>query len=193
MDLYKLMKNRRSTREFQNKKFPDQKLQLILQAGQLSPSGADQKPFVNIVIDNPILKKKIKDNCESADKKYYEDASEWFKKWMKKKKISLDKNFLIDAPFLIVVAGDTTKPYWLESTWISIAYMILAAENEGLSVLTYTPSETDFLNNLLHLPNRFEPVVIIPVGYAKDKASKETSINVEERVFINKYGERFFY
>ena len=161
------MKNRRSTRDFLNKEVPEEKLNLILKAGQLSPSGADQKPCTYIVVDDMALKKKIKQYCEDADKKFYNISEKWFKKWMVKKNISLKKDFLVDAPYLIVVAGETDKPYWLESTWISISYMILAAEAEGLGTLTYTPSETDFLNDLLELPRKFTPVVIIPVGYAK--------------------------
>jgi len=85
------------------------------------------------------LKKEIKQYCEDADKRDYDTSEEWFKKWMVKKNISLKKDFLVDAPYLIVVAGETDKPYWLESTWISISYMILAAEAEGLGTLTYTP------------------------------------------------------
>ena len=161
------MKNRRSTRDFLNKEVPEEKLNLILKAGRLAPSGADQKPYVCIVVDDMALKKKIKQYCEDADKRFYNTSEEWFKKWTVKKNISLKKDFLVDAPYLIVVAGETDKPYWLESTWISISYMILAAEAEGLDTLTYTPSETDFLNDLLELPKKFTPVVIIPVGYAK--------------------------
>ena len=167
MDLYKLMKNRRSTRDFLKKEVPEEKLNLILEAGRLSPSGADQKPYAYIVVDDMALKKKIKQYCEDADKKFYNISEKWFKKWMVKKNISLKKDFLVDAPYLIVFAGETDKPYWLESTWISISYMILAAEAEGLGTLTYTPSETDFLNDLLELPKKFTSVVIIPVGYAK--------------------------
>ena len=122
------MKNRRSTRDFLKKEFPVEKLNLILKAGQMAPSGADQKPYVCIVIDNMDLKKEIKKNCEDADKRYYDISEEWLKKWMEKKNISLDKDFLVDAPYLLVAAGETDKPYWLESTWISITYMILAAE-----------------------------------------------------------------
>ena len=162
------MENRRSIREFSNKNVPKEKLNSILRTGQLSPSGANQKPFVYIVIDDPVLKKKIKSYCESVDKKFYNNSSEWFKKWMKEKKISLKKDFLVDAPYLVVVAGETDKPYWLESTWISIAYVILAAEYEGLATLTYTPAELDFLNDLLNLPKMLKPVSIIPVGYAKN-------------------------
>lgn len=191
MDLYELMENRRSTREFYNKEVSEDKLRSILNAGLLAPSGADQKPFVYIVVDDPVLKKKIRRFSETVDKKYYSTAPEWFKKWMKKKSISLEKNFLVDATFLIVVAGETDKPYWLESTWISIAYMILAAESEGLASLTYTPAETDFLNDLLHLPETFKPVVIMPIGHAKNKASKKTAVN-GEKVFLNKYSKQYF-
>lgn len=173
MDLYDLMRNRRSTRNFLNKKVSEKKLLSILKAGLLAPSGADQKPFVYIVVDDPVLKKKIKQFCEKTDKKYFATAPEWFKQWMKKKKISLKKDFFVDAPFLVVVAGETDKPYWLESTWVSIAYMILAAENEGLASLTYTPAEMNFLKNLLHLPEIARPVAIIPVGYAKSSREKQ--------------------
>ena len=60
MNLYDLMENRRSIREFSNKNVSKEKLNSILRAGQLSPSGINQKPFVYIVIDDSDLKKKIK-------------------------------------------------------------------------------------------------------------------------------------
>ena len=183
------MKNRRSTRVFLDKQVSRETLQAILEAGLYAPSGADQKPYVYIIVDDPVLKEKIKTLCENADKKYFSTAPEWFKQWMKKRNISLQKRFLVNAPFLVVVAGETDKPYWLESTWISIAYIILAAENEGLATLTYTPAETVFLNDLLHLPKVFKPVVIIPVGYTENKLSKKTVIN-EEKVFLNRYSKK---
>ena len=169
MDLYKLMKNRRSTREYSTKKIPTEKLDSILKAGQFSPSGANQKPFVYIVIDEPGLKKKIKSYCESVDKNFFDNSSKCLKKFMKDRKISLKKDFLVDAPHLVVVAGETDKPSWLESTWISISYIILAAEYEGLATLTYTPAEFDFLKDLLNLPENLEPVLIMPIGYAKNR------------------------
>jgi nitroreductase len=168
MDLYKLMENRRSTRDFSTKNVSREKLDIILKATQFSPSGANQKPFAYIVIDDSVLKKKIKGFCESADENFYKSSPEWLKKWMNERNISLKKNFLVDAPYLIAVAGETDKPYWLESTWISIAYLILAAENEGLSTLTYTPSETNFLKDLLSLPKNLQLVCLIPIGYSRD-------------------------
>ena len=169
MNLYKLMENRRSTREFSNESFPKDKLKRVLKASLLSPSGADQKPFTYLVIDDIKTKEIIKKTCESIDKKYYSKSPEWFKEWMQKKNISLEKDFLVDAPYLVVVSGEVNKPYWLESTWLSIAYFVLAAENEGLGTLTYTPAEIDFLVELLDIPDGFQPVVILPIGLAEGK------------------------
>jgi len=167
MDLYELMKQRRSTRHFSSKKIPEEILQRVLKAGQYAPSGADKHPYVYIVVDDPASKEDIKKHCEIVDKRFYENSESWFKNWMKKKNISLEKEFLVDAPALIIVAGETDKPYWLESTWISITYVVLAAEYEELGTLTYTPAETDFLHDLLDLHGALEPVVIMPIGYAE--------------------------
>jgi len=167
MNLYELMKHRRSTRQFRSKKIPEDVLQRVLKAGQYAPSGADKHPYVYIVVDDPLLKEDIKKHCEKIDKSFYKNSEPWFKDWMKKKNISLEKGFLADAPALIIVAGETDKPYWLESTWISITYVVLAAEYEGLGTLTYTPAETGFLKEMLSLPENLEPVVVLPIGYPK--------------------------
>ena len=168
MDLYELMKHCRSARHFFSKKIPEDVLQRVLKAGQYAPSGADKHPYVYIVVDDPVSKEDIKKHCEIVDRRFYENSESWFKDWMKRKKISLEKEFLAEAPSLIIVAGETDKPYWLESTWISVTYVVLAAEYEGLGTLTYTPAETGFLKEMLSLPENLEPVVILSVGYAKD-------------------------
>lgn len=167
MDLYELMKHRRSTRQFRSKKIPEDVLQRVLKAGQYAPSGANRHPYVYIVVDDSASKEDIKKHCEIVDKRFYENSESWFKDWMKKKKIALEKEFLVSAPALIIVAGETDKPYWLESTWISITYVVLAAEYEGLGTLTYTPAETGFLKEMLSLPESLEPVVVLPIGYPK--------------------------
>lgn len=167
MNLYELMKHRRSTRYFSSKKIPEDVLQRVLEAGQYAPSGANQHPYVYIVVDDPVLKEDIKKHCEIIDKRFYGSSESWFKDWMKKKSISLEKEFLADAPALVIVAGETDKPYWLESTWVSITYVVLAVEYEGLGTLTYTPAETGFLKGMLSLPENIEPVVVLPVGYPK--------------------------
>ncbi|WP_287586228.1 nitroreductase family protein [Candidatus Borrarchaeum sp.] len=183
-----VMKRRRSIRKFKKDKFGIEKLCSILKASLLAPSGADQSPFTLIIIDNEQLKRQIRTECEVADKDFHEGSPAWLKEWFAKKNITTEKKFLTDAPFLVVLAGNTTMPYWLESTWISIAYLILAAEEEGLATLTYTPGQMKFLMPLLELPEVYEPVVILPIGYPDEFPTKIDNGDKETKIFFNKFG-----
>jgi nitroreductase len=161
------MKKRHSVRTFSTKTFSKEKLKRIINSAYTAPSGADQKPYKYIIVEKQNTKEKIKKFCEKADKNYFKKSSKWFKKWMKNKKIDLQKNFIVDAPYLVIVCGEKDKPYWLESTWLSIGFFVLSVEYENLSTLTYTPSETSFLKKILKLEKKFEPVIILPVGFEK--------------------------
>ncbi len=182
-----LMKRRRSIRKFKKEKFAIEELCLILNAGLLAPSGANQNPYIFVIIDDVQLKKEIRNECELADKGFHDEAPSWLKEWFSKKQITSEKPFLTDAPYLVVIAGNTTMPYWLESTWISVAYILLAAEANGLSTLTYTPGQMSFLNLLLGLPEVYEPVVILPIGYPDEFTTKIDNDDKEAKIFFNKF------
>jgi len=89
MNLYDLMKNRRSSRHFCSKKIPEDKLKRILEAGLYAPSGVDKHPYSYIVIEDRVIKEDIKTHCEIIDKNFYKNSGTWFKNWMKKKRMSL--------------------------------------------------------------------------------------------------------
>lgn len=182
--LYDLMKRRRSIRKYSPRAVPREKFLRILWAGTLAPSGADQQPYIYIVVDDPELKRRIRKGCKAADRAYHERAPDWMKEWLAVRGITPEKPFLTDTPYLVVVVGDTDKPYWLASAWVSIAYIILAAEEEGLATLTYTPGKMGFLRELLNLAENHQPVAIIPVGYAGERIPAKEA-RIEGRVFYN--------
>ena len=187
-ELLELMKHRRSIRAFQEQPVDASKLETILEAATLSPSGADKLPFIIIKVMDDDMKASIREEAEKAEKEFHKKLAPGLEKWFKAKDINFQKEFLTQAPVLLVVVADTAKPYWQESTWLSIAYTLLAVESEGLGTLTYTPSETRFLNQLLDIPDHFSPEVILPIGYPVDTLpSKKT--RVKGRVFEEKYGE----
>jgi len=191
MEIFDAIKSRRSVREYKREAVSLKKIFRILDAGRYAPSGANQQPWRYIVVDSEELKWRIRREAEKADKKFHESAPAWLKRWFKDQGITLEKRFLTEAPFLIVVAGSTKAPYWIESTWISIAYVMLAAQSEGLATLTYTPGSTSFLNDILDIPREYCPVAIIPVGYASEdqKMRKRTRKRLKEMAFYNIYGE----
>ena len=170
-DLYHLMRFRRTTRKFSNIPVEDDKLQRILQAGIFAPSGSNKSPYRITVIRNPEIQQKIREQAEKVEYEFYrkkhQENKNDFLDWIQKKRITKDKPFLTEAPVLISVCEDTQ---WMdrhskESTWITIAYMILAIANEGLATVTYTPEPQDFMIKILGLEDHFQSQVILPVGY----------------------------
>lgn len=190
MTLLDLMRNRRSIRKYKKQTFSTKEILQVLEAGKLAPSGANQQPWTYILVTDKRLKQKIRKEAETVEESFHREAPKPLKNWFKKQGITPQKNFLTEAPALIVVAGYTKVPYWRESTWISIAYILLQAANQGFGTLTYTPSDTSFLNQLLKIPKDYQPVAIIPIGYPAEKPSPETRPRKPLETFVHrdKYG-----
>ena len=169
MELLELMKNRRTIRDYLPDSVDEASLNKILQAATLPPSGAGLLPYITVVVQDKERKQKIRDAAQKVETEYHNNLTGHLKQKFDAMGISPEKAFLTDAPALLVIAGDTEKPYWNESTWIAISYMILAIENEGLGSVTYTPPKVNFLNELLNIPDTFVPQVILPIGYSADK------------------------
>jgi iodotyrosine deiodinase len=167
--LDRLMKGRRSIRKYLRKRISKAMLTRVLKAAYYAPSGADRSGYHLVVVGDVDLKAKIRKSCEAADAAWHDNATPWLKKWLKMKGITPIKPFLEDAPYLICVFGDNTSPYWLGSTWLGVAYMLLAAEREGLATLTYTPGKSRFLQKLLNVKSHMIPIVILPIGFPDEQ------------------------
>ncbi len=167
--LERLMKGRRSIRKYLRKRISKAMLTRVLKAAYYAPSGADRSGYQLVVVGDPKIKSEIRESCEAADATWHSNATPWLKKWLKMKGITHIKPFLDDAPYLICVFGDNTTPYWLGSTWLGVAYMLLAAEREGLATLTYTPGKSRFLQKLLNVKSHMMPIVILPIGFADER------------------------
>ncbi|MDH5449664.1 MAG: nitroreductase family protein [Candidatus Bathyarchaeota archaeon] len=189
MELLDLIKSRKSIRKYKKQSITLEKIYSVLDAGRYAPSGANQQPWTYILVTDTTLKQQIRKEAEREETKYHKTAPSPLKEWFKKQGITPAKPFLTDAPALIVVASDTKAPYWLESTWISIAYILLQAENQKLGTLTYTPSDTAFLNKLLNIPNHYSLVAIIPIGYPAETPTTKTRPRkpLKQIVHHNKY------
>jgi nitroreductase len=179
------MQRRRSIRKYKTKKVPKAALLRVLKAGFYAPSGADRSGYEFVVVQDPELKSRIRGSCEAADAEWHRTAAPWLRAWLKKKGITPEKPFLEDAPYLICVFGDNKAPYWLGSTWLGVAYMLLAAEKEGLATLTYTPGKSRFLQKLLGVKSNHVPITILPLGYA-DEELPAKRIKPGTRVYMDR-------
>jgi nitroreductase/quercetin dioxygenase-like cupin family protein len=157
---------RHSTRAFSDKPVLKKDIYYILKIGMHAPSGANRQPWKFIVVGDPEMKRKIREEAERVEEKFYKKIkhTQLYDEFSSMG-LSWKKPFLESAPFLICVFANPKQPYYKESIWLATGWMLLAAENLGLATVTYTPAEMNFLNNLLKVEKPYQPELIIPVGY----------------------------
>ena len=78
-DFYKLIKNRRSIREFDSHHFDDSIIKNAIRAAGTAPNGANLQPWHFVVIKNTKIKKEIRKAAEKEESKFYNKVAplEW--------------------------------------------------------------------------------------------------------------------
>ena len=175
-EFLKLMKRRRSVRDFSDRNIPQEIIEDCLMAAGTAPNGANMQPWHFAVISDPELKKKIREGAEKEEHDFYHNRApeEWIEAL---RPFGTDENkpFLEKAPYLIAIFsksygldddGQKMKHYYVkESVGIATGILITALHNAGLATLTHTPSPMGFLNKILDRPENERPFLLLVVGY----------------------------
>jgi len=177
---YKMLDERRSVRDFSDKKIPKIVIENIINAASTAPSGAHKQPWTFCAVSNPLLKTKIRKAAETEEKESYSSRmSEEWKADLKPIGTTWEKPFLEIAPWLIIVfkkaydlseSGEKSKNYYVnESIGIACGMLITAIHDAGLVTLTHTPSPMNFLEKILERPKNERAFLLLPVGYPADE------------------------
>ena len=175
-DFYNKIKKRRSVRNFQNKSFDISIIKNSILAAGSAPNGANLQPWHFVIIKNNKIKNKIRLAAEKEEKNFYNYKAP--KEWLKALEplgTNSEKNFLEEAPYLIVVfekkyallKRKKIKNYYVkESVGIATGILISCLHLSGLSMLTHTPSPMNFLNKILKRPKNEKPFLLLVVGHS---------------------------
>lgn len=180
LNFYHFMETRRSLRAFSDRPVDLQTIELIIKTAATAPSGAHKQPWTFCAVQDPSIKKQIR---EAAEKEEYESyhgrmSEEWLND-LKPFETDWHKPFLENAPWLIVIfkkiydwdgEGKKTNYYVNESVGIATGLLITAIHHAGLVTLTHTPSPMNFLSTILDRPSNERPFLLLPVGYPPDNA-----------------------
>ena len=150
MDLLKIMKHRRSVRKYTGEKIDEEKLEQILTAALLAPSGRAARPWEFVVVrDKEMLEKLSKAREHGAE-------------------------MLSGADCAVVVFGDETKTdVWTEDCCNAMAHMYLMASALGVGCcwiqgrLRKTPEgilTEDYIRGLLAVPENYRLEAIMSLG-----------------------------
>lgn len=179
-DHYEIMRLRRSVRFFSDRPVSREVIESVVRTAGTAPSGANKQPWRFVCIDDPAIKKEIREGAEAEEREFYSRrASE---RWLRDLwPIGTDENkeFLEQAPWLIAVfklvhddpdpADPGAQPgqtyYTEESVGIACGMLIGAIHIAGLVTLTHTPSPMAFLRSILSRPANERPFLLLPVGY----------------------------
>ena len=160
-ELMEVIRGRRSIRRFEQEEVPQQALDAILEAVQWAPSWANTQCWEIIVVRDQAAKEKLQATLPKTN-----PASK----------------AIVEAPIVLVVCGKlkssgyykgqvTTKhgDWFMFDLGIATQNICLAAYDQGLGTVIVGLFDHDKAKEILGLPDGYEVVAMVPVGYpAKD-------------------------
>ena len=182
---FDLMKQRHSTRDFDDRPVPLDVIKKCLETAGRAPSGANQQPWHFVVVTDPDIKHQIRLAAEEEERAFYAGrASEEWLEALAPLGTDADKSFIDRAGCLIVIFaqsyglaedGSRLKHYYVqESVGIATGFLITALHNAGLACLTHTPSPMGFLAEILQRPKNERAFINLVVGYPAEDAQVPT-------------------
>jgi len=175
-DFEKILYTRRSTRVFTKRLVEGDKIEKLLEAALLAPSGKRIYPCEFIVVDDKKILKQL------SEAKTHGAA------------------MLAKAPLAIVVVADSSKyDVWVEDASIASTFIMLEAENLGLGCCwvqmrlrgtTDGKSATENLKNNLNLSEEHEILSVLAIGYKGEDKPAYTQMDLKfEKIHRNKLND----
>ena len=165
MDFDEVINKRYSVRGYLDKDVEKEKLDYVLKAATIAPTGVNYQPFKVYVIDT-------KKNKEALSEIY---SAKWF----------------TQAPYVLCVVAQTDKSWvrkWdnknisdIDAT-IVMDHIILAATNVGLGTCYIAAFKPDKAREFLALDDEWEPVLFTPLGYGNAEPRDTPRKAIEELV-----------
>lgn len=149
MDLYEVVRTRRSIRKYRPDSIPQEVLTRVLDAARIAPSGSNRQPTRLIVVTNDEVKAKLIPMCH-------------------------DQAFVATAPAVIVACGrdiEYNRGEWMGrcamivDVAIAVDHLTLAARAEGLGTCWIGSFSNAALKESFGLPEDVDVVALTPLGY----------------------------
>lgn len=172
--MLELLRRRRSIRKFTAKKVETEKLGKLEEALLRCPTSRNRRPWEFVLVDDPQLLQQL------ANAKAH------------------GTSFFATAPLAIVIAADPEiSDVWIEDCAIAAIVAQLIAEDHGLKscwaqlrlrLHAEQLSASEFVRQLVGLPEGFEVPMVIAIGYpAEEKEGHTRSSLPEEKLHRNLY------
>lgn len=164
-----LLKNRRSVRDYQDKKIDPKVLQEILNNTCQAPSAMNKQPWEFIVIQDRKLIEKISDESKSnLLREIEENPNSEVKKY--EQMLRGRSNVFYNAPCLVIIAGKNEYEFFQRDCALAAAYFMFAAvaKNLGTCWIGLGAEIKDAaLKQEIGLPENYEIAATLIIGHPK--------------------------
>lgn len=174
MELLEIMQNRRSVRKYTGEAVPQEAVDMILQAGLLSPTGKNIKPYEFIVVRDKGLLKGISESRP------------------------MGSQLVAGADVCIVVIAKTELTnVWVEDCSSAISYMHLMADSLGIGSCWIQcrnrenqngGTANEHIKELLGIPEGYEVAFSLALGMP---AAKNPRTELEDLLYDKIHTEKF--
>jgi len=178
-DVAEVIKERRSIRKYEEKDVPDEVLNSLLETAGWSPSWANTQCWELIVVRDRALKESLKETIFPKNPA---------------------ANAITQAPVLLALCGKlkssgfykdivTTKfgDWFMFDLGLFTQTLCLAAQNIGLGTVIVGLFDHDKAKSILKVPEGYELVVLIPIGYPAKISSAPKRREIGEFVHHNTF------
>lgn len=169
MDIYDLIKQRRSVRSYRDDDVEPEKLLRILDAARFAPSASNRQEWRFIIVRDEDTRKKLSVAAK-------------------------DQQFVAGAPVVIACCAVTDnhemtcgqKCYPIDLA-IVIDHITLLAAEEGLGTCWIGAFHEDQVKKILGVPDEVPVVEMLSLGYAADAPKEKTRLPLSKIVFKEKW------
>ncbi|HLP08539.1 MAG TPA: nitroreductase family protein [Opitutaceae bacterium] len=168
-DLWQVLKNRRSVRQFRPDPVPEADLRRILEAARSAPTSGNQQPWKFLVVREPSTISAMHEACvqhRAGPKAMDMMAAEADQQREAEVRKRLAGYF--SAPVYIVVLTDNSSQYPDYNHWdgpLAAGYLMLAARALGYGTVFITDAIPEAITRqVLNIPERYTRVCITPLG-----------------------------
>ena len=165
-----LLKNRRSIRNYKDKKIDPKILQEILNDACQAPSASNKQPWEFIVIQDQKLMEKISDESKkNLLREIKVDSDSQLKQY--EKLLRERSNVFYNAPCLVIIAGKNEGRFFQRDCALAAAYFMFAATARNLGTCWVglgAEIEDAALKKEIGLPENREIAATLIVGYPQE-------------------------
>lgn len=178
-DFMEIVQGRRGIRRYQDREIPEEHLSTLLEAIKWSPSWANTQCWEAIVIKDPVIKQKVQETLAPGN-----PASK----------------AIVEAPVVMALCGKvasagykkgeaTTKfgDWFLFDIGIATQTLCLTAHYLNLGTVIVGLFNHDKTKEVLRVPEGFEVVTLIPIGYPAQESKVPPRKGVTEFVHYDSF------